>query len=123
MCEKSQSYTLPVRYGIRWYAESSRMEERTTMRGLVKRAPEPDRVRSDVQQHQEPFAVVAPTVVAALWMGAAGGFVLASALSVTLAMRVPLGLWWLALAQAHGHIQLYGWAGLFVLGIALHFVP
>ncbi len=93
------------------------------MRESVKRAPEPDRARSDGQQHQEPFAVVAPTLLAALWTGAAGGFVLASALSVTLAMRAPLGLWWLALAQAHGHIQLYGWAGLFVLGVALHFVP
>ncbi len=93
------------------------------MRGLVKRAPEPDQARSHVQQHQEPFAVVAPTLIAALWVGAAGGFVLASVLSVTLAMRAPLGLWWLALAQAHGHLQLYGWAGLFVLGVALHFVP
>lgn len=93
------------------------------MRGLVKRSPEPDRVRSDVQPHQEPFVVVAPTLLTALWTGAAGGFVLASVLSVTLAMRAPLGVWWLALAQAHGHLQLYGWAGLFVLGVALHFVP
>src|SRR5262249_7694768 len=23
----------------------------------------------------------------------------------------------------HGHLQLYGWAGLFVLGVALHFLP
>lgn len=93
------------------------------MRGLVKRTPVSDGAHSDVQQHQEPFAVVAPTLTTALWMGAAGGFVLASVLTVTLALRAPLGFWWLALAQAHGHIQLYGWAGLFVLGVALHFVP
>jgi uncharacterized protein involved in response to NO len=36
---------------------------------------------------------------------------------------VPLGTWWVAVAQAHGHLQLYGWAGLFVLGVALHFLP
>src|SRR5262249_30265457 len=34
-----------------------------------------------------------------------------------------LGPWWAALAQAHGHLQLYGWAGCFVFGVALHFVP
>jgi uncharacterized protein involved in response to NO len=27
------------------------------------------------------------------------------------------------MAQAHGHVQLYGWAGLFIIGVALHFLP
>ncbi len=27
------------------------------------------------------------------------------------------------MAQAHGHLQLYGWAGLFILGVAFHFLP
>jgi uncharacterized protein involved in response to NO len=60
---------------------------------------------------------------AALLIGAGGGFVLATVLTLTRAFHVPTGVWWLALAQAHGHLQLYGWAGLFVLGVALHFLP
>ena len=74
-------------------------------------------------RRQEPFSRVAPLLGAALLIGAAGGFVLATVLTLTRAFRVPGGVWWLALAQAHGHLQLYGWAGLFVLGVALHFLP
>jgi uncharacterized protein involved in response to NO len=33
------------------------------------------------------------------------------------------GAWWPAAAQAHGHVQLFGWAGLLVLGVSLHFLP
>lgn len=32
-------------------------------------------------------------------------------------------MWWLALVQSHGHIQLFGWCGLMVLGVGLHFLP
>lgn len=72
---------------------------------------------------QEPFARVAPILAAALLLGAGGGFVLASILTLTRAFSLPLGHWWPAIAQAHGHLQLYGWAGLFVLGVAFHFLP
>ncbi|MFL5666030.1 MAG: hypothetical protein ACJ8BW_32485 [Ktedonobacteraceae bacterium] len=72
---------------------------------------------------QEPFSLVAPILQAALFMGAGGGFLLATILTVTRALSMPLGTWWTAVAQAHGHLQLYGWAGLFVLGVALHFLP
>lgn len=37
--------------------------------------------------------------------------------------RVPLGAWWVASVQAHGHVQLFGWAGLFVLCVGLFFLP
>jgi uncharacterized protein involved in response to NO len=72
---------------------------------------------------QEPFTRVAPLLKTALLMGVGGGFLLATILTVTYALSIPLGAWWEALAQAHGHLQLYGWAGLFVLGVALHFLP
>jgi uncharacterized protein involved in response to NO len=72
---------------------------------------------------QEPFARVAPVLSGALLIGASGGFVLAAVLTSTQAAHVAGGLWWRALVQAHGHLQLYGWAGLFVLGVALHFLP
>ncbi|HEU5347661.1 MAG TPA: hypothetical protein VFU63_03515, partial [Ktedonobacterales bacterium] len=74
-------------------------------------------------RRQEPFARVAPMLGAALLIGASGGFVLATVLTLTRAFQAPSGVWWLALAQAHGHLQLYGWAGLFVLGVAFHFLP
>lgn len=74
-------------------------------------------------RRQEPFSRVAPMLAAALLIGAGGGFVLATVLTLTRAFHVPGGLWWVALAQAHGHLQLYGWAGLFVLGVAFHFLP
>lgn len=72
---------------------------------------------------QEPFWRVASVVKAALLMGACGGFVLATILTLSLAFSVPSGSWWEAVVQTHGHLQLYGWAGLFVLGVALHFFP
>jgi uncharacterized protein involved in response to NO len=62
-------------------------------------------------------------LAAGLALGVAGGFALASVLTLTRAFGAPLGPWWTALAQAHGHVQIYGWAGLFVLGVALHFLP
>jgi uncharacterized protein involved in response to NO len=58
-----------------------------------------------------------------LLLGICGGFLLATVLTITRILPIQLGTWWAALAQAHGHLQLYGWAGLFVLGVALHFLP
>jgi len=74
-------------------------------------------------RRQESFTRVAPILGSALLIGAGGGFVLAAVLTLTRAFRVPGGVWWQAMAQAHGHLQLYGWAGLFVLGVAFHFLP
>jgi uncharacterized protein involved in response to NO len=56
-------------------------------------------------------------------MGAGVGFFMATILTLVLALHIFIGTWWVATAQAHGHIQLYGWAGLFVVGVALHFLP
>lgn len=56
-------------------------------------------------------------------MAIAAGFGLGGFLFVAQSLGVPGDLWWLATAQAHGHIQLVGWAGLMVLGIGLHFLP
>lgn len=91
-----------------------------TRRAMPGQARDSQRVPATQQQ---PFRLVTPLARAALLLGAAGGFVLASVLSVSLALRAPLGVWWVALAQAHGHLQVYGWAGLFVLAVAFHFLP
>jgi uncharacterized protein involved in response to NO len=44
-------------------------------------------------------------------------------LGLALALGVPLGAWWPAVGQAHGHVQVFGWGGLMVLGVGLHFLP
>lgn len=75
------------------------------------------------EHRQEAFATVAPLLRAALLIGACGGFVLAAILTTTRLLNIASGLWWEAVVQAHGHLQLYGWAGLFVLGVAFHFLP
>ncbi len=72
---------------------------------------------------QEPFARARPWIVLSCGLGLGAGFVLAAILSVTQALGLPLGLWWPALVQAHGHVQVFGWAGLLVVGVALHFLP
>jgi len=78
---------------------------------------------SQGEHRQEPFMRVAPLLKSALLMGAGGGFLLATVLTLARTFSMPLGPWWEALAQAHGHLQLFGWAGLFVLGVAFHFLP
>ena len=75
------------------------------------------------KETQEPFSRVAPVLRTALLIGAGGGFLLAAILTITSALSIPLGAWWEAMAQAHGHLQLYGWAGLMVLGVTFHFFP
>jgi len=68
--------------------------------------------------HQEPFTRVAPLLKSALLLGA-GGFVLATVLTLTRAFSLPANFWQTPLVQAHGHLQLFGWAGLFVLAVNL----
>lgn len=74
-------------------------------------------------RQQVAFTRIAPVFRAALLLGAGGGFLLACVLTVTGMLGVPLGTWWIALAQAHGDLQLFGWAGLFVVGVSLYFLP
>ncbi len=73
-------------------------------------------------QTQSGFTVVAPLLGGALATGVFGGFLFASILTLSVLFHFS-GVWWYRMAQAHGHLQLYGWAGLFVLGVAYHFLP
>lgn len=46
--------------------------------------------------------------------------------AIALAITAGFGLGgtrWPAAEQAHGHIQVFGWAGLMVLGVGFHFLP
>lgn len=64
-----------------------------------------------------------PFVYAALVVALTGGFGLASVIVASLAFGLATGAWWLASVQAHGHSQLFGWTGLFVVGVGLYFLP
>ena len=64
-----------------------------------------------------------PFVFAALAIALSAGFGYATIIVAALAFQWNLGVWWIAMVQAHGHAQLFGWAGLFVLGVGLYFLP
>ncbi len=69
------------------------------------------------------FKHTSPYLRSALLFASGGGFALATVLTLAPVFGIPLGMWWIALVQTHGHLQLYGWAGLFVAGVALYFLP
>jgi len=56
-------------------------------------------------------------------MGLGAGFGIGAGSFTAVTLGLPVGAWWAALAQAHGHAQLFGFAGLMVFGVALHFLP
>ncbi len=64
-----------------------------------------------------------PFLLAALFVALTFGFGYAAVLVEARGHQIPLGAWWIPLVQAHGHAQLFGWMGLFVLGMGLFFCP
>jgi uncharacterized protein involved in response to NO len=64
-----------------------------------------------------------PFIWWALGLALTAGFAQGTALLLTLAFGYPIGLWWIAAVQAHGHVQLFGWGGLFALAVGLYFLP
>ena len=62
-----------------------------------------------------------------VWMALAvaifGGFALAGHLAFLIGFNQSLGDGFASHIQIHGHLQLIGWAGLFIIGISLHFIP
>ena len=52
-----------------------------------------------------------------------GGFALAGHLCLVMGFDRSLGAGFASLIQIHGHLQLVGWAGLFIIGISLHIIP
>lgn len=81
-------------------------------------------------QHPRPRGVVAASDRAFPWyIGAAfgvalgGGFALGLLLPVAKALQWGAEARWRALVQVHGHLQVMGWAGLFITGMAFRLVP
>lgn len=64
-----------------------------------------------------------PFLFGALAIALTAGFGFGALMVGSLALGVIPGAWWAPLVQAHGHGQLFGWMGLFVLGMGLYFLP
>ncbi len=64
-----------------------------------------------------------PFIYTALALALTAGFGLGALMVGALAMGLIPGTWWGAVVQAHGHAQLFGWMGLFILGMGLYFLP
>ncbi|MDE2888767.1 MAG: hypothetical protein OXR72_11170 [Gemmatimonadota bacterium] len=62
-------------------------------------------------------------VLASLAVALTVGFGYAAVLAVLIGFQWPMGNWWVAMLQAHGHAQLLGWIGLFIIGVSLYFLP
>jgi hypothetical protein len=72
------------------------------------------------QHYDAPYRLFLFTSLA---LALGGGFALAVALPLAGALEWDWGLRWPALVQAHGQLQLLGFAGLFVMGMALRLMP
>jgi uncharacterized protein involved in response to NO len=62
-------------------------------------------------------------VLASLTLATLGGFPLGIIAALGGARDIGLGERWSPLVQAHGHLQIIGWVGLFIAGIAFHVLP
>lgn len=62
-------------------------------------------------------------IAASLLLGVGGGFALGLLLPIARLLEWEWGLRWSALAQAHGQLQLLGFGGLFIAGMALRLMP
>ncbi len=62
-----------------------------------------------------------------IWLALAtaifAGFGIGGHLAFLIGFEFPLKASFTSMVQAHGHAQLVGWAGLFVIGTSLHFIP
>ncbi len=59
----------------------------------------------------------------ALGLAVFAGFAIGAHVASVIGLELPLGKGFASFIQAHGHVQLVGWAGLFIIGISLHFIP
>ncbi len=60
---------------------------------------------------------------AALAVAVFMGFAIGTHLSFVIGFDFQLGDGFVGYIQTHGHVQLVGWVGLFIMGISLHFLP
>jgi uncharacterized protein involved in response to NO len=78
-------------------------------------------VVSDPRTTQAEFQI--GYVWVALATAVLAGFAIGAHLAFVIGFDFPLGRGFAGLVQTHGHVQLVGWAGLFIIGISLHIIP
>lgn len=65
--------------------------------------------------------------IAYIWVALAlavfAGFAIGAHVAFVIGFDFPLGPGYYSFIQTHGHVQLVGWAGLFIIGISLHIIP
>ncbi len=80
----------------------------------------------DISPRQQPHHAEAPYqlfLAAALSLALLGGFMLAMLMPIAGALEWGWGTRWREFAQAHGQLQLLGFAGLFIAGMAFRLMP
>ncbi len=64
-----------------------------------------------------------PFVRSSLVMALSLGFTAGAVMLFLSALKISVGLTWVTHTQAHGVAQVFGWSGLFMMGVAFHVVP
>src|SRR5262249_6616219 len=82
--------------------------------------PASDAARVPAGDLYPPFLKAA--ILATLTGGATLGLVALTIAGLRGSLATGLS-WWTPVIQAHGHVQIFGWVGLFIMGIAYHVVP
>jgi len=75
----------------------------------------------------DPRTTQAEFQIGYIWVALAtavfAGFAIGAHLAFIIGFDFSLGRGFAGLVQTHGHVQLVGWAGLFMIGISLHIIP
>jgi len=62
-------------------------------------------------------------IYTALWLAILGGFSLGAHIAMPMGFGWNLPPFYQIWVQTHGHMQLIGWTGLFIIGVSLYFMP
>jgi len=72
---------------------------------------------------KQPSQIYFIAIITAITIGVLAGFPLGILAALGGGRDIGLGARWTPLVQAHGHLQLVGFAGLFIVGVAYHVLP
>jgi len=75
------------------------------------------------ERPKRPFETYRLAIFTSLALALAGGLPLAVLVALGGGRDIGLGVRWAPLVQAHGHLQLVGFAGVFIVGLAYHVLP
>ncbi len=75
------------------------------------------------ERPKQPFETYRLAIFTSLALALAGGLPLAILVALGGGRDIGLGIRWAPLVQAHGHLQLVGFVGIFIAGLAYHVLP